>query len=150
MKKKIDMQICHENKWAASRQNQHSAFVTSMDPDQPAHPRRLIRIHAQFAISFSTCYRVCKRTAWILIRLDTCWSQTHYVGFVVTWLKCFPICKRANILFHFPQNLSNKNTWKQKMCNWVRQSPEMELAPLSNENIDPIHLLSTTGSCDCQ
>jgi hypothetical protein len=25
-------------KWAASRQNQHSVFGTSMDPDQPAHP----------------------------------------------------------------------------------------------------------------
>jgi hypothetical protein len=31
--------------WAASRQNQHSAFATSMDQDQPAHPRSLIRIH---------------------------------------------------------------------------------------------------------
>jgi hypothetical protein len=29
-----------------SRQNQHSAFATSTDPDQPAHPRSLIRIHA--------------------------------------------------------------------------------------------------------
>jgi hypothetical protein len=29
-----------------SRQNQHSAFATSMDPDQPAHPCSLIRIHA--------------------------------------------------------------------------------------------------------
>jgi hypothetical protein len=44
-----------------------------------------------FVISFSTCYRVCKRTAWILIRLhmhmqaglDPCWSQTQYVGFVM-------------------------------------------------------------------
>jgi hypothetical protein len=34
------------NKWAASRQNQHSAFATNMDPDQPVHPRSLIRIHA--------------------------------------------------------------------------------------------------------
>jgi hypothetical protein len=32
--------------WAASWQNQHSAFATSMDHDQPAHPRSLIRIHA--------------------------------------------------------------------------------------------------------
>jgi hypothetical protein len=31
--------------WAASWQNQHSAFATSMDPDQPAHPHSLIRIH---------------------------------------------------------------------------------------------------------
>jgi hypothetical protein len=41
-----------------------------------------------FAISFSTCNRVCKRTAWILIRQlgGACWSQTHYVGFVMTRL----------------------------------------------------------------
>jgi hypothetical protein len=32
--------------WAASRQNQHSAFATSMDQDQLSHPHRLIRIHA--------------------------------------------------------------------------------------------------------
>jgi hypothetical protein len=32
--------------WAATWQNQHSAFATSMDPDQPAHPRSPIRIHA--------------------------------------------------------------------------------------------------------
>jgi hypothetical protein len=32
--------------WVASRQNQHSVFATSMDPDQPAHPCSLIRIHA--------------------------------------------------------------------------------------------------------
>jgi hypothetical protein len=49
-----------------------------------------------FAISFCTCNRVGKRTAWILIRLcdaqaglDPCWSQTHYVGFVVTRLIYF-------------------------------------------------------------
>ena len=32
--------------WAVSRQNQHNGSATSMDPDQPAHPRSLIRIHA--------------------------------------------------------------------------------------------------------
>jgi hypothetical protein len=26
--------------------NQHNGFATSMDPDQPAHPPSLIRIHA--------------------------------------------------------------------------------------------------------
>jgi hypothetical protein len=34
------------NIWAASQQNQHYAFVTSMDQDQLAHPSSLIRIHA--------------------------------------------------------------------------------------------------------
>jgi hypothetical protein len=32
--------------WAASWQNQHNGFATRMDPDQPARPRSLIRIHA--------------------------------------------------------------------------------------------------------
>jgi hypothetical protein len=36
-----DSQIIYEKP-----QNQHSAFATSMDPDQPALPRSLIRIHA--------------------------------------------------------------------------------------------------------
>jgi hypothetical protein len=34
------------HKSAAPWQNQHYGFATSMDPDQPAHPRSLIRIHA--------------------------------------------------------------------------------------------------------
>jgi hypothetical protein len=36
---------CKVNIWAASWQNQCNAFATSMDSDQPAHPRSLIRIH---------------------------------------------------------------------------------------------------------
>jgi hypothetical protein len=36
----------YEYKWAASWQNQRNAFATSMDPDQPAHPHSLIKIHA--------------------------------------------------------------------------------------------------------
>jgi hypothetical protein len=35
-----------ENIFAASWQNQHNGFANSMDPDQPTHPRSLIRIHA--------------------------------------------------------------------------------------------------------
>jgi hypothetical protein len=35
-----------KNIWAVSWQNQNNGFATSMDPDQPAHPRSLIRIHA--------------------------------------------------------------------------------------------------------
>jgi hypothetical protein len=32
--------------WAMWRQSQRNAFATSMDPDQPVHPRSLVRIHA--------------------------------------------------------------------------------------------------------
>jgi hypothetical protein len=35
-----------ETLWAVSWQNQRNAFANSMDPDQPTHPRSLIRIHA--------------------------------------------------------------------------------------------------------
>jgi hypothetical protein len=59
-----------------------------MDPDQPAHPRSLIRIHA---VRLQTLLQVEKLTANSMdpdqsARLDSCWSQTHYVGFVVTRL----------------------------------------------------------------
>jgi hypothetical protein len=56
--------------------------------------RRFMKMDVTYL--FSTCYRVCKRTAWILIRLRGCagWSgsmliATHYVGFVVTRRICF-------------------------------------------------------------
>jgi hypothetical protein len=42
----LNMIYFEKKKRAASRQNQHNGFATSMDPDQPAHPRSLISIHA--------------------------------------------------------------------------------------------------------
>jgi hypothetical protein len=68
-------------KWAASWQNQRYTFATSMDLDQSVHPRILIRIHTVRYQSFSTCNRVCKRTACILIRLQRCtdWSRSMLV-----------------------------------------------------------------------
>jgi hypothetical protein len=57
-----------------------------MDPDQPAHPRSLIRTHA---VRLSTLLQVEKLTANSMdldqtaqAGLDQCWSQTQYVGFV--------------------------------------------------------------------
>jgi hypothetical protein len=44
----------------ASQQNQRNAFATSMNPDQPAHPRILIRIHA---VRLQTLLQVEKLTA---------------------------------------------------------------------------------------
>jgi hypothetical protein len=61
------------NIWAVSRQNQHNGFATSMDQDQPAHPRSLIRIHA---VCLQTLLQVEKliansmdpdQTAWMLV-----------------------------------------------------------------------------------
>jgi hypothetical protein len=49
-----------KDKRAASRQNQHSGFATSMDQDQPAHQRSLIRTHA---VRLLTLLQVEKLTA---------------------------------------------------------------------------------------
>jgi hypothetical protein len=62
-----------------------------MDPDQSAHPRSLVRIHA---VRLQTLLQVGKLTANSMdpdqtaqAGLDPCWSQTNYVGFVMTRLK---------------------------------------------------------------
>jgi hypothetical protein len=69
--------------WAAPCQNLHNAFVTRMDPDQPAYPHSLIRV----------CHTVCSEQhgSWsdcadAKAGLDPCWSQTNFVGFVMARL----------------------------------------------------------------
>jgi hypothetical protein len=61
-----------------------------MDPDQPVYPRSLCRIHA---VRLPTLLQVEKLIANSMdpdqtaqAGLDPCWSQTHYVGFVMTRL----------------------------------------------------------------
>jgi hypothetical protein len=58
-----------------------------MDPDQPGHPRSLIRIHA---VCLQTLLQVEKlpansmdpdQAADVQADLNPCLSQTHYVGF---------------------------------------------------------------------
>jgi hypothetical protein len=55
---------------------------------RPAWIQTSLRIRASmlFAISFSTCYRICKRTAWILIRLR------RYAGWSGSMLVTNPLC----------------------------------------------------------
>jgi hypothetical protein len=85
---------------------------------QPAWIQTSLRIRAVwsgsmlFAVSFSTCNRVGKRTSWILIRLrgsamsglDPCWSQTQYVGFVVTRLNYYLNSLNGNNIHQFSCN----------------------------------------------
>jgi hypothetical protein len=60
-----------------------------MDPDQSAHARSLIMIQT---VRLPTLLQVEKLTANSMdpdqTGLDPCWSQVHYVGFVVTQLIC--------------------------------------------------------------
>ena len=54
---------------------------------ETANPHSLKRI--LFAESFWNIYKVWNRTACILMYLDPCCSQTHYVDFHVAWLNSF-------------------------------------------------------------
>jgi hypothetical protein len=55
-----------------------------MDPDQHAHPRRMIRIHA---VRLQTLSRETDSEQNESSDLDLWWSQTHNVGFVIARLK---------------------------------------------------------------
>jgi hypothetical protein len=59
-----------------------------MDPDQPAHPRSLIRIHAvRLQTLLQLVEKLIANSMDAQTGLDPCYSQTHNVGFVVMWLK---------------------------------------------------------------
>ena len=67
-------------KWAATWQNQQSDCASSEDSDKPRHPPSLIRV---FAVRI--------KKAWILkLATHSAHSEahTHFVGFVMSWLKC--------------------------------------------------------------
>ena len=79
--------------WAKTWQNQQSDCAPSEDSDQPGHPPSLIRV-----------FTVCMKKTWVLSypfsaqrRLWSdwadliClrWAHTHFVGFVMSWLKWF-------------------------------------------------------------
>jgi hypothetical protein len=57
--------IRHNIIWAVSRQNKHTEYATSMDPDQPAQSDQ----DSCCSLSVSTLVIDSKRAAWILIRL---------------------------------------------------------------------------------
>jgi hypothetical protein len=81
-----------------------------MDPDQPAHPRGLIRI---YAVRLQSLLQVEKliansmdpdQTADCAVAqagLDSCWSQTHYVGFVMTRLNYVSLHNYMQLYFIF-------------------------------------------------
>jgi hypothetical protein len=81
-------------KWAASWQNQHSAFATNMDPDQPAH-LAVWSGSMLFTIGFSSCYMVCKQIALILIRLR------GWAGWSWSMLVANPLCWFCRDVAHF-------------------------------------------------
>jgi hypothetical protein len=75
--------------WAASWQNQHNGFATSMDPDQPAQsdqdPCRLLTNHITRQETDTEQHGSWSDCADAQAGLDPCWS----VGFVMTQIICF-------------------------------------------------------------
>jgi hypothetical protein len=66
--------------------NQHNGFATSMDPDQPAHPRSLIKIHV---VRLPTILQeeklIANRMDHDQLRGCSCWSEFMLVTNLLCW-----------------------------------------------------------------
>jgi hypothetical protein len=81
-------------KWAASWQNQHNGFATSMDPDQPVRPRSLIRIHA-------VRYQFLYFGAAQIMSYNICLKIQHKVAPYYSICTSFEVCLRLYIQVRF-------------------------------------------------
>ena len=82
-------------KWAATWQNQQTDCVSSKDSDQPGHQPSQIRVFAvhmkkAWVLSYplSAQRRLWSDWADAQADLSLCWTYSHFVGFVMSWLKC--------------------------------------------------------------
>jgi hypothetical protein len=94
------MECWKYSNWAASRQNQHGAFATSMDPDQPAHPQyNMIECNAIQCNTIQYNTMQCKTIQNNIIQYNTMQDNTiqgnatqlHY-NIKIFW--CQHICQR--------------------------------------------------------
>ena len=81
-------------KWAASWQNQQCGCAPSEDSDQPGHSPRLIRVFAACmkklwvpSYPLSAQRRLWSDWADAQADLSLRWAHTHFIGFVMLWLK---------------------------------------------------------------
>ena len=115
-------------KWATTWQNQQSDCAPSEDTDQPGHPPSLIRVFAvrmkkTWVLSYPFSAQRRLRSDWAdLICLR--WAHTHFVGFVMLWLKwfrypCYVNCV-PTILFNLsPSIFGGRSGILAKMFNSV-------------------------------
>ena len=82
------------DKWATTWQNKQNGCAHSEDSDQPGHPPSLIRVFAVpmkkawiFSYPLSAQGRLWSDWANAQADLSLRWAHTHFVGFVVLWLK---------------------------------------------------------------
>ena len=109
-------------KWAATWQNQQNGCASSEDSDQPGHPPSLIRVFAvrmkkHWALSYPLSAQRRLWSYWADSQADLSlrWAHTHFVGFVMSWLKFQRRCQvRASI---------TDSPWRheeEKMYNYIR------------------------------
>ena len=80
--------------WAVSWQNQRNDCAPSEDSDQPGHPSSLIRVFAvrmkkPWVLSYPSSAQRRLWSDWADVQADLSlgWAHSHFVGFVVSWLK---------------------------------------------------------------
>ena len=81
-------------KWAATWQNQQNECAPSEDSDQPGHSPSLFRVFAvrkkkAWVVSYplSAQRRLWSDWADAQAYLSLRWAHTHFVGFIMSWLK---------------------------------------------------------------
>ena len=112
-------------KWATTRQNQQSKCAPSEDSDQPGHPPslirmpRLIRVFAvrtkkHWVLSFPLSAQRRPWSDWADAQADLSllWAHTHFVGFVMSRLKC---CKKMYKCTFFSQFIHFRRYCWRKM-----------------------------------
>ena len=91
----VPVNMAKKSKWAATWQNQRSDCVPSKDSDQPGHPLCLIRVFAVhmkkawfLSYPLSAQRRLWSDWADAQADLSLRWAHSHFVGFVMSQLKC--------------------------------------------------------------
>ena len=117
-------QVCSEKlwNWAASWQNQQNECAPSEDSDQPGHLPSLIsgfavRMKKALVPSYplSTQRRLWSDWADAQADLSLRWAHSHFVGFVMRWLKCCTKYKHRetiSVISSSRQNIIYFHFWK--------------------------------------
>ena len=110
------MYLCGFIKWATTWQNRQNECAPSKDSDQPGHPPSLIsvftvRMKKSWALSYplSAQWRLWSDWADVQTDLSLRWAHTHFVGFVMSWLK-FCWSSAFETPFHRTTALEHRST----------------------------------------
>ena len=94
------------NKWAATWQNQQNECSPREDSDQPGQPPSLIRVLAVrmkkpwvLGYPLSAQRRLWSNLADAQADLSLHWPHTHFVSFVMSWLKWYQLMVVLDIFF---------------------------------------------------